>query len=125
PAPRPHVQVSPHLRDETVPDARNGLDEDRLFPAVSQHGAQAIERDVETVIEVDRRIRPQPRADLVARHEAPGVFEQQDQEREWLTAEAKGLSPASQAPRGVRKLERCELRHHWRSPRIVTESPND
>src|SRR5262249_45581770 len=119
---RPRINLRPDIRHEAVADPRNGLDEHRLLRAVVEHDAQAVERDVEAVIEVDGRVRPQARPDLVARYQPARFFEQQDEELERLTSQPANLPLARQTHRGSRELEFAELQYRRHGSRIVAET---
>src|SRR5262249_15167749 len=130
---RSRIDLHPDLRHEAVADPRNGLDEHRLLRAVVEHDAQAaepgvehdaqaVERYVEAVIEVDGRVRPQARPDLVARYQPARFFEQQDEELERLTSQPENLPLARQTHRGSRELEFAELQYRRHGSRIVAET---
>ena len=77
-------------RDEAVAAAMQRLDEARPLGVVAEHGAQPLDRGVQTVLEVDERaVRPQPVAQLVARQQFARMFEHQREHGERLILQAK------------------------------------
>src|SRR5262245_3485953 len=83
-----------NFSDESVPDAWNRLDESRLLSTVAERRPQPVECNVEAVIEVDGGIGPQPRPDLLARHDPAWLVEQQHEQPQRLAAQAHGLAAA-------------------------------
>jgi hypothetical protein len=84
----------------------------RLLSAVAERRAQPVECDVEAVIEVDSRIGPQQRPDLLARYDPAWLIEQQHEQPQRLAAQAHGLAAARQPERRGRERTICEREHH-------------
>src|SRR5215472_10539202 len=72
-------------RDEPVAAARHGLYVTRVFRGVAQGLPQLVDRDIEPVVEIDKRIGgPEPLAQLAEGHECTGALQQLKQDLKWL-----------------------------------------
>ena len=91
---------SRNRRDEPITSPRERLDEPRTFCTVSECVAQLLDRGVETVIEVDNRVRrPQSFAQGFARHDLSRVLQEHRQHLKWLLLQLQLEAIAAQLAR--------------------------
>jgi hypothetical protein len=82
-----------HWRDESVPFARQCLDEARLFGGISERFSQMVDRFVQTPIEIDKRAgAPETSRQFFAGQELTGLFQECQQELKGLIAERRSLA---------------------------------
>ena len=85
------------------------LHEPRMLGVVAERGAQALDRRVQPVLEVDERaVRPQPLPELVAGQHLAGPLEQHGQQLERLVLQAEAHAVLAQLARAEIELESSE-----------------
>ncbi len=100
-------------RDELEAAARQCLHEARVFRGVAERGPQLADAVGEPAVEIDVGIvAPQARAQIVARHELPGVREQQAERARRLGLERNRPIAARQQAGAVVEFERAESVPH-------------
>jgi hypothetical protein len=127
------VALSLHGRDESIPAPREGLDESRCFRGVRERFAQALDRRVHPLLEVDEGVaRPQPLAQFFPGDELAGPFQQALEHPERLVLETHAHARPTQFAGAHVQLEHAEPDHARRlcggcfhrispSPRDVTQ----
>ena len=73
------MAVAGHFQrsNETIPSTRNSLDKTRFLGGVVQSLPQLIDRVIQIVVEIDKRIvKPQALVEFVARDQSPGALQQ-------------------------------------------------
>ncbi|HEY8549672.1 MAG TPA: hypothetical protein VIL35_06945 [Vicinamibacterales bacterium] len=87
---RNRLAVAMHGSHETVPAARQGLDEARGLGGVAERVAQPPDRGVQTMLEIDERVvRPETFPERFARHQLAGLFEQHREQLQGLLLEVE------------------------------------
>ena len=77
-----------HWRDEAIPLAGDGLDEPGIVGRVPEDLAEPVDRRVHAVVEIDEGVgRPQSAAQILARHQFAGTFEEDHQNVERAPAQ--------------------------------------
>jgi hypothetical protein len=75
--------------DEAISAAVQRFHESGTLGIIAERGAQAFDRRVQPVLEVDERaVRPQPASELLTRQNFCRPFEQDRQQLEWLILQA-------------------------------------
>ena len=105
------VSAAPmNRRDEPIASPRERLDEPRIFSTVAECLAQLLGRGVETVIEVDKRVRrPQPFAQGFARHDLSRALQEHRQHLKWLLLQLQFEAIAAQLARFKVDVEGPEM----------------
>ena len=80
----------------------------RARALVAKDCSEAADNDVETVMKVDRPVRPQPALDLFTSNQLAWPLEQKTEHIERLSAELHRLPARPQAPSALVKLEVSE-----------------
>src|SRR5262249_51276055 len=103
--------------DETVPAARQRLDEARAARLVAERLTQSGDGIVQTVVEIDERVRwPQPRSEVLALDDLIGMLEQNREQfqREPLNRDALAALP--QFAGCDVEFEETEFHIRWDAP---------
>ena len=75
------------LTNKSIPPPRQCLDKARALRRLAQHFANLVNGRVEVVIDVDKRIRPEPLLQFLPRHHFAGAFQQDGENLKRLAGE--------------------------------------
>jgi hypothetical protein len=73
--------------DEAVPSARDGFDETRICCVVSQRGANLVDGEIDSAVEVDKGVSPDVLVNFVPRDNLPCMLGKHEQHGELLRLE--------------------------------------